>query len=212
LGNVQIDSDHSKGILYFDGCSKFTASLTRVLDMLTDRIKELGEEDLYYSMMAQIWGCCLLVLVLLISPMLVILAKNAISTIQIFALSVENKAVAMKKQQKKQARLIYKMLPKVVVEKMKTGEEVAETFDSATLFFSSVVGFKDITKKCSAMEVVQFLNNVYTVMDERMDFFDVYKVETISDSYLVASGLPKKNGDKHAKEICAMALNLQVNI
>ena len=41
-----------------------------------------------------------------------------------------------------------------------------------------------------------------------MDEFDVYKVETISDSYLVASGLPKKNGDKHAREICSMALNL----
>ena len=41
-----------------------------------------------------------------------------------------------------------------------------------------------------------------------MDMFDVYKVETISDSYLVASGLPKKNGDKHATEICSMALSL----
>jgi len=46
------------------------------------------------------------------------------------------------------------------------------------------------------MDVVDFLNNLYTVMDKRMDEFDVYKVETISDSYLVASGLPKTNGDK----------------
>jgi atrial natriuretic peptide receptor B len=45
-------------------------------------------------------------------------------------------------------------------------------------------------------------------MDKKMDEFDVYKVETISDSYLVASGLPKKNGDRHATEICSMALTL----
>ena len=57
-------------------------------------------------------------------------------------------------------------------------------------------------------KVVAFLNTLYRVMDKRMDQFDVYKVETISDSYLVASGLPKKNGDKHPTEICAMALNL----
>ncbi len=38
----------------------------------------------------------------------VILSKNAISTIQIFASSVENKAVAMKKQQRKQTKLIYR--------------------------------------------------------------------------------------------------------
>ncbi len=54
-----------------------------------------------------------------------------------------------------------------------------------------------MTKHCSALDVVEFLNNLYTVMDKRMDEFDVYKVETISDSYLVASGLPKPNGDRY---------------
>lgn len=55
--------------------------------------------------------------------------------------------------------------------------------------------------------MVYFLNNLYAVMDARMDNFDVYKVETISDNYLVASGLPTPN-EKHATEICSMALNL----
>ena len=34
------------------------------------------------------------------------------------------------------------------------------------------------------------------------------KVETINDSYMVASGLPVKNGNKHAAEIATMALDL----
>ncbi len=34
-------------------------------------------------MLAQVWGCLVLVLVVFISPLLVILARNAISTIQV---------------------------------------------------------------------------------------------------------------------------------
>jgi hypothetical protein len=48
----------------------------------------------------------------------------------------------------------------------------------------------------SAMQVVKFLNKLYLTMDKRMDKHDVYKVETISDQYLVVSGVPQKNGDK----------------
>ena len=46
------------------------------------------------------------------------------------------------------------------------------------------------------MEVINFLNDLYSTLDERMKVHDVYKVETISDQYLVASGLPHKNEDK----------------
>lgn len=39
-------------------------------------------------------------------------------------------------------------------------------------------------------------------------FFDIAQVETIGDAYMVASGLPKKNGNKHAAEIANMSLNI----
>ncbi len=44
LGNLEIEADHTKGLLYFDGCTKFTNSLVQVLIMLTDRIKLVSED------------------------------------------------------------------------------------------------------------------------------------------------------------------------
>ena len=39
-------------------------------------------------------------------------------------------------------------------------------------------------------------------------YLNVIQVETIGDAYMVVSGLPKKNGDRHASEIANLALDL----
>ena len=62
---------------------------------------------------------------------------------------MEKKSEDMKKQKKKQEKLILKMLPKMIVEKVLSGgEHVAETFENATLYFSSVDGFNLVSQKC----------------------------------------------------------------
>ena len=67
-----------------------------------------------------------------------------------FAISVERKSDDMKKQKKKQEKLIMKMLPKAIIEKVMAGGAVtvAESFDNATLYFSSVDGFNEVSRHC----------------------------------------------------------------
>ncbi|XP_078699443.1 atrial natriuretic peptide receptor 1-like isoform X7 [Branchiostoma floridae x Branchiostoma belcheri] len=122
---------------------------------------------------------------------------------------VDKRTEELRKEKEKSDMLLYRMLPSSIADQLKSAQKVqAERFECVTIYFSDIVGFTALVHKMKPMEVVTLLDDLYKMFDQIIDDFDVYKVETIGDAYMLVSGLPRKNGSEHVKEISRSALGI----
>lgn len=94
------------------------------------------------------------------------------------------------KRAQRKLLLLRKMFPlKVLNELIEKNEVTPQLQTSVTILFSDIKGFVTICSEISAIDTFSLLNKLYHVLDLCCEICDCYKVETIGDAYMIASGL-----------------------
>jgi guanylate cyclase, other len=102
---------------------------------------------------------------------------------------------------------LYDIFPEPIARALLEGRKVeAEHRDVVTIFFSDIVGFTTISSSLDPRKVADMLDRLYSVFDELSIKHDVFKVETIGDSYMAVTNLVKDQPDDHAKRIARFAI------
>ncbi|XP_060594655.1 guanylyl cyclase C-like [Ruditapes philippinarum] len=217
--NIAQNASTASGIVWFDNMTEYINILEVIQDALAERIVQHAVEENKYVESTLVACIVQLFIAIVTVPIIFFLVNNIVNISSLlekkkFHLEAEKHQTELliqklETERKRTKELLYQLLPKSVANTiMENGFVEPESYNAATIMFSDVVGFTRISSVITPMQVVAMLNGLYMAIDGRLELFDVYKVETIGDGYMVASGLPKRNEDRHVIEIARLSLDL----
>lgn len=108
----------------------------------------------------------------------------------------------------KSDRLLLNVLPTVIADRLKQGERtIVDSFREATVVFADIVGFTSFSANIAPSRTVQLLNDLFSGFDKLAETYELEKIKTIGDSYMVVGGVPTPRPE-HAERCALMALDM----
>jgi adenylate cyclase len=105
--------------------------------------------------------------------------------------------------------LLLDILPEEIAQRLQfEPETIADHFDEASVLFADVVDFTPLSSRLSPRDVVGLLDRLFGTFDELVDRYEVEKIKTIGDCYMVAAGVPRHRID-HAQALARLALEMR---
>ncbi len=138
-----------------------------------------------------------------------VLSSVVFFLLQYFVRERERALSALETEQERSERLLLNVLPREIAARLKDSDGlIADGLDDVTVLFADIVGFTPLAERMQPRAVVELLNEVFSCFDELADRFELEKIKTIGDGYMVAGGLPTPRVD-HAEAVARMALEMR---
>lgn len=126
-----------------------------------------------------------------------------------FQAQKERVMVSLEQEQERSEKLLLNILPAAVAERLKMNDmRIADHYDSVTVMFADLVNFTQISADMPPTQLIELLSQVFLQFDQLAEKYQVEKIKTIGDAYMVISGAPIVCDD-HAERIANMALDMR---
>ena len=104
--------------------------------------------------------------------------------------------------------LLLNILPDEIAQRLQADQHsIADHFDEVSILFADIVDFTPLSSRLDPRQLVNLLDRLFTSFDELADRYEVEKIKTIGDCYMVAAGVPRPRPD-HAHALARMALEM----
>ncbi|MEE0894243.1 MAG: adenylate/guanylate cyclase domain-containing protein [Treponema sp.] len=123
---------------------------------------------------------------------------------------VDERTRELRLEKEKSENLLLNILPEEVARELaeKPNETIAQSFPNATVLFTDIVGFTNLSSGLSASQVVELLNKLVTIFDNRAKTEGIEKIKTIGDAYMAATGLTTVQDNKGVSQMINFARGL----
>ena len=129
-----------------------------------------------------------------------------------FQAQKERVMASLELEQARSEKLLLNILPAPIAARLKANDmRIADHYDSVTVMFADLINFTQMSEKMTPTQLIELLSQVFVKFDELAEKYQVEKIKTIGDSYMVISGAPLVCTD-HADRIAKMALEMHAAV
>lgn len=104
--------------------------------------------------------------------------------------------------------LLLNILPASIADRLKRNPQtIADKYEEVSILFADIVDSTRLAAEADPVDVVKVLNKIFGDFDKLAEKYQLEKIKTIGDAYMVAAGLPEFRAD-HCEAILLCAIEM----